>query len=41
LIAAQVVEHLKLARWQFSQREPDEPHGSFNPRDEKNDRAAE
>lgn len=28
MIAARVVEHLRLARWQFSQREPDEPHGS-------------
>ena len=33
-IAARVVEYLRLARWQFSQREPDEPHGSSVPRDE-------
>jgi hypothetical protein len=32
-IAARVVEHLRLARWQFSQREPDEPHGSSARRD--------
>ena len=35
VIAARIVEHLKLARWQFSQREPDEPHGSSARRDER------
>jgi hypothetical protein len=33
-IAARIVEHLRLARWQFSQREADEPHGSSMRRDD-------
>jgi hypothetical protein len=32
--AARIVEHLRLARWQFSQREADEPHGSSMRRDD-------
>ena len=31
VIAARVVAHLHLARWQFTRRDPEEPHGSFNP----------
>ena len=35
MIAAHVVWHLRLARWQFTLREPDEAHGPSMPRDER------
>ena len=35
LIAAQVVEHLKRRRWEFTSRPPCEAHGPVMPRDER------
>jgi hypothetical protein len=29
-IAAHVLDHLKISRWEFTQLPPDEAHGSFS-----------
>jgi hypothetical protein len=34
-IAADIIANLKLSRWEFTRREPAEPHGSFKPEPEK------
>ena len=32
IVAQRIVDHLKLCRWEWRRKEPDEAHGSFKPK---------